>query len=168
MVSHGTHHAAGPAACQPNSVRVAVSVYFRGWERSVLLLSEPLENVGDDLTSFRHYQFFNARYLERARGILLMAESVDREDLDFFVRVKLSLEAIYGDPSFTVALCACITHDKILLDIRDDDGRQRWFSDFNFHSSVLTMVRSSNPIVRRTGRCDNTPARVAPMQRRAA
>jgi hypothetical protein len=49
-----------------------------------------------------------------------------------------------------------------------DQSGKRSGAQKKIHSRVLTVVRSSNLIVRRTGRCGNTPARVAPMQGVAA
>lgn len=156
IVSHAGNHAARSIACQPNVVRLG-SISF-----------QPTKKICHDLASFRHDKFFHTAHFKCARHFALMAVGVDAQDTDASVWQLLTFQPIYGDPAFTFALCACVTHQEILLDFSDGNGRQRGLSDFNLHSSVLTMVGSSNPIVRRTGGNDNIPARVAPMQGSAA
>lgn len=168
-VSHVINHAAGGFLCQPNSVRTDRSMGIKEADvPSLLLLSKPFQNVGDHFAGLRNNQFFDTGCFKRARAIPLMAKSFDRKNPDFPIRKLLSIEAIHCDPSFTFTLRACVTHQEILFDLRNRGWWQGRLTNFNFHISVLTMVRSSNPIVRRTGRCGNTPARVAPMQGVAA
>lgn len=168
-VSHVINHAARGNLCQPNLVRTDRSMGIK--EADVLsqfLLSKPFQNVGDHFAGLRNDQFFDTGCFKRARAIPLMAKSFDRKNPDFPIGKLLSIEAVNCDPSFTFTLRARVAHKEILLDFRNGYWGQGRLANFNFHISVLTVVRSSNPIVRRTGRCGNTPARVAPMQGVAA
>lgn len=156
IVSHAGNHAAPKCACQPNAVRLG------------LIGFQPAQQVCHNLSSVRHDQFFHAAHFECARHFALMAVGVDAQDTDASVWQLLTFQPIHGDSAFAFALCARVPHQKILFDFGDGNWGQRGLSNFNLHSSVLTMVGSSNPIVRRTGGNDNIPARVAPMQGSAA